>query len=63
MSGSEIEGCVSISDSKPACDRLDSSKLFEIWVVITFETNNGNSNIVHISNEKQFTIIQTLKNV
>jgi hypothetical protein len=49
---SEIEGCVSISGTKPACDRLDSGKLFEIWVVITFVTNNRFSNVVHISNEK-----------
>jgi hypothetical protein len=43
-----------MSDSNPACDRLDSSKLYEICVVITFETNNGNSNEAHISNEKHF---------
>jgi hypothetical protein len=28
----ENEGWVTISDTKPACDRLDSSKLIEIWV-------------------------------
>jgi hypothetical protein len=47
----ENEGCVTISDTKPACDRLDSSKLIEIWVVIGFETNKRNTNVVHISNE------------
>jgi hypothetical protein len=35
----ENDGCVTISDTKPACDRLDSSKLIEILVVIAFETN------------------------
>jgi hypothetical protein len=48
----ENEGCVTISDTKPACDRPDSSKLFEIWVVISSETNKKNTNVDHISNEK-----------
>jgi hypothetical protein len=48
----ENEGCVTISDTKPACDRLDSSKMIEIWVVIAFETNKKNMNVDHISNQK-----------
>jgi hypothetical protein len=48
----EYEGCYSITVTKPACDRLDSSKLVEIWVVIYFETNKRNTNVDHISNEK-----------
>jgi hypothetical protein len=48
----ENEGCVTISDTKPACDGLDTSKFFEIWVVIAFETNKRNTNVDNISNEK-----------
>jgi hypothetical protein len=48
----ENEGCVTISDTKPACDRLDSRKLIEIWVVIAFEKNKLNVYVDHISNEK-----------
>jgi hypothetical protein len=48
----ENEDYVTISDTKPACDRLELSKLIEMWVVLAFETNKRNTNIDHISNEK-----------
>jgi hypothetical protein len=32
-------------------------------LVITFETNKRNTNVAHISNEKTFTTLKTLKNV
>jgi hypothetical protein len=31
------QGYVTISGTKPACDRLDSSKLIEVWVVIVLK--------------------------
>jgi hypothetical protein len=48
----ENEGCVTISGIKPACDRLDTSKLIEIWVVIANEKNKWNMIVDHISNVK-----------
>jgi hypothetical protein len=46
----ENEGCVIISDTEPDCERLGSSKLIEIWVVISFETNKEKTNVENISN-------------
>jgi hypothetical protein len=48
----ENEGCGPISDTKPPCERLDSCKLIEIWVVIAFETNKKNTIVDRIPNEK-----------
>jgi hypothetical protein len=46
------DGCVTVSDNKPAYDRLDSIKLVEIWEVIAFQKNKRNMNIDDISNAK-----------
>jgi hypothetical protein len=48
----ENKGCVTISVTKPACDRLQSGKLIEIWVVVAFETSKKNTNVDRISIEK-----------
>jgi hypothetical protein len=37
------------------CNRLQSSNLIEIWVVINFETNNRNTNVDHILKARTFT--------
>jgi hypothetical protein len=50
----ENEGCVTISETKPASDQLDSSELIESWEVIALDKNKRNTNIDHISNAKKF---------
>jgi hypothetical protein len=44
-----------IYQKKRICNRLYSSKLIEIWVLINFETNKRNTNVEHISYENTFT--------
>jgi hypothetical protein len=51
-----------ISDEKPTCNRLESSKLIEIWVWYAFETNILNKNGDHKSNKNTFTNTETVKN-
>jgi hypothetical protein len=51
-SGPQNKDHVNKSGKKPTSNRLQSSKLIEIWVVIAFETNKRNTNVDHISNEK-----------
>jgi hypothetical protein len=53
--GPQNKDHVNTSDKRPIFNQLQSSKLIEIWVVIAFEANRKNTNIVHISNENPFT--------
>jgi hypothetical protein len=48
--GSQNKDHVNISDKRPICNRLQSSKLIEICVEIASETNSRNTNVYHVSN-------------
>jgi hypothetical protein len=58
--GPQNKDHVYISENIPTCNRLQSSMLIQIWVVIAFEPNKWNTNVDHITNENTFTILKTV---
>jgi GH18 family chitinase len=59
--GPQNKDHVNTSHKRLICNRLQSSKLIEIWVVIAFEAKRRDTNVVHISNENTFTNFKTVK--